>query len=77
MSDTNQTTQIESNPDILGGLPCIAGTRIPVRAIWSFYEAGYNTEEIIREYPTLTPQQVAAAISYMRGSVQKTTDGAA
>lgn len=40
----------------------IAGTRIPVRAIQAFAEAGYDMPGIIREYPTLTPADVAAAL---------------
>jgi len=40
----------------------VAGTRIPVRAIRAFAAAGYNNEAIIREYPTLTLQDVQAAL---------------
>jgi uncharacterized protein (DUF433 family) len=57
---------ITSDPDIQGGLPCIAGTRVPARAIWDFHRGGYSVAEIIREYPTLTPEQVAWAISYSK-----------
>ena len=40
----------------------IAGTRIPVRAIQAFAAAGYDMAGIIREYPTLTPADVTAAL---------------
>jgi len=53
---------IESNSDILGGTPCIAGTRIPVTAIQAFNDAGYNMTEIMKEYPTLTAEQINDAI---------------
>lgn len=33
----------------------ISGTRIPVDAIYSFMKAGYSDQEIIDEYPSLTP----------------------
>jgi DNA-binding transcriptional MerR regulator len=42
----------------------IAGTRIPTSAIWTFHEAGYSTDAIIREYPQLRPCDVAAAIDH-------------
>jgi uncharacterized protein (DUF433 family) len=44
--------------------PVVAGTRIPVRAIQSFANAGYSIDQIIKEYPSLTQEDVRAAISY-------------
>lgn len=44
--------------------PVVAGTRIPVRAIRAFDDAGYTTDQIIAEYPTLTKQDVEAALSF-------------
>ena len=46
----------------------IAGTRIPVRAVRAFAEAGYDTAGIIREYPTLTPADVAAALLQVKAA---------
>lgn len=42
----------------------VAGTRIPTSAIWNFREAGCTADEIIREYPQLTPTDVEAAIAH-------------
>lgn len=47
-----------------GGHPVIAGTRIPVQAIKAFAAEGYTPEQIQREYPTLTKDDIAAAIAY-------------
>ncbi|GAC1517402.1 MAG: hypothetical protein NVS1B4_17500 [Gemmatimonadaceae bacterium] len=44
----------------------IAGTRIPTTAVWNFHQAGYTTAAIIREYPRLTPVDVASAIDFER-----------
>ncbi len=41
----------------------IAGTRIPVRAIKSFADAGFSTQQIIQEYPSLTHEDIEAAIA--------------
>lgn len=40
-----------------------AGTRIPVRAVREFADAGYSVQKIIAEYPDLTPADVAAALA--------------
>jgi len=42
----------------------IAGTRIPVRAIKRYAAAGYSVEHILKEYPDLTKEDVAAALAY-------------
>jgi uncharacterized protein (DUF433 family) len=53
-------------PGIHGGtVPVIVGTRIPPRAVKSFHEAGYTVEGIREQYPTLTVEQIEAAIAYV------------
>ena len=42
----------------------VAGTRIPVRSVKAFHEAGYSIGDIQREYPTLTTADIEAAIKY-------------
>jgi uncharacterized protein (DUF433 family) len=44
--------------------PVIAGTRIPVRSIKDFADAGYSIERILEQYPSLTPDDVRAAMAY-------------
>jgi len=45
----------------------ISETRIPVKAIKNFHDAGYSINEIIDEYPSLTKKDVQAAITYSEG----------
>ena len=42
----------------------VGGTRIPTLAIWNFHQAGYNTDQIVKEYPRLTVTDVNAAIEF-------------
>jgi DNA-binding transcriptional MerR regulator len=44
--------------------PVIAGTRIPVRSVKDFVEAGYSVDQIVEQYPSLTPDDVRAAIAH-------------
>lgn len=53
---------IEKRRPVLRNRPVIAGTRIPVEAIRSFHEAGYDTDRILAEYPALTAEDVTAAL---------------
>lgn len=62
------------NPDSIGKIGrnrfvaqnewTVSGTRIPVRVIKSFHEAGYSVDAIMREYPSLTEQDIKAAIAH-------------
>lgn len=58
--------KIVRDPAVMGGAWVIAGTRIPTEAVWSFHEAGYDTEAIIQQYPRLVPDDIAASIAHER-----------
>ena len=57
---------IVSTPDVLRGKPRIKGTRIPVSLIFGYLAMGNTFEEIIREFPDLTKEQIAACLDYAR-----------
>lgn len=62
--DESVVGRIERSRFINHNAPVIAGTRIRVQAIQRFAEAGYSTEQIIKEYPDLTAKDVEAALAY-------------
>jgi uncharacterized protein (DUF433 family) len=57
-------TRIVSDPDILGGKPCVKGTRISVEFILELVAAGASRGDILREYPRLTTEDVEEALRY-------------
>jgi uncharacterized protein (DUF433 family) len=61
---------ISVNPEICGGAPCIAGTRIMVSSILSQIAGGYSIEKILQGYPQLTREQVVSAIEYATALVR-------
>ncbi len=56
--------RISIDPNICFGKPCIRGTRIWVSLILDFLASGMSTEEVLGEYPHLTPEDIRAAIAY-------------
>jgi uncharacterized protein (DUF433 family) len=56
--------RLNTDPKILGGQVCIKGTRIPVTLILDALAAGDTAEELLRGYPTLTREDIAAALAY-------------
>lgn len=55
---------ISKRKGICGGRSIIVGTRIPVWSIIKWYKVGMSVENIMREFPQLTPSQVHDAFSY-------------
>ena len=53
---------IVSNPNILGGVPTIAGTRIPAKQMLYLFRDGYTIEAIHDEYPQLSIQVINRVI---------------
>jgi uncharacterized protein (DUF433 family) len=64
MEDKEMFERISSDPDILHGKPCVRGTRIPVYLIVSLIAEGETVENIIKDYPSLTPEDIRAALRY-------------
>ncbi len=56
--------RITSDPAILGGKPCIKGTRISVELVLEWLAAGAAKEEILRAYPHLVAADIEQAIRY-------------
>ena len=54
----------ERHRNIARNQTVIAGTRIPVRSIKAFADAGYSVDAIRKEYPTLTEEDIRAAIKH-------------
>jgi uncharacterized protein (DUF433 family) len=57
---------ITSDPDILGGTPVFSGTRVPLRALLDYFEAGDSLEEFLEDFPSVTREQAEAAMKYAR-----------
>lgn len=52
------------DPEVMGGKPCIRGTRVTVGTITGLLASGAEIPEILELYPYLTIEDVRAALSY-------------
>ena len=50
-----------SDPKILGGKPCVRGTRLSVEFLLELAASGATQEQILAQYPQLTQDGLAAA----------------
>ena len=53
---------VHSDPDILGGTPVFVGTRVPVRTLLDYLEAGDSLNEFLEDFPSVTREQAVAAL---------------
>jgi uncharacterized protein (DUF433 family) len=57
-------SRITSNVGVLGGKPCIAGTRLSIEFILELVASGGSAADIVKAFPQLTPADVEAALRY-------------
>lgn len=60
----NYFERITINPSVCHGKACIKGTRIPVSVILDNLAEGISREEILKSYPSLSSEDIQAAIAY-------------
>ncbi len=60
----NEHPRVAISAEIMAGTPCIKGTRIPLYIILDNVAAGKNFKEILDNYPTLTREDLQAAIRF-------------
>jgi len=56
--------RITFDKEIMGGQACIRGMRIPVSLVINLVANGMTSDEIIKEYPDLEPDDIKEALQY-------------
>ena len=46
------------DPDILSGMPVFRGTRVPVKNLIDYLEAGDSLEDFLDDFPSVTKENV-------------------
>ena len=58
------TERISVDPDVCHGQACIKGTRIPVHQIVRMLANGDTIEDLLKEYPSITREDILACLDY-------------
>lgn len=56
----NAAKVISSDPDVMGGTPVFAGTRVPVQTLLDYLESGDSIADFLAGFPTVNREQVIA-----------------
>jgi len=57
---------IHSDPRIQGGVPVFFGTRVPVKNLFDYIEAGDSLDQFLRDFPSVSREQAIAALELAR-----------
>lgn len=60
MSSTSRV--IHSDPDILGGTPVFIGTRVPMKNLIDYLEAGDSLDQFLDHFPSVSRESAIAAL---------------
>lgn len=69
MDISNTEGIIACDPEIMGGMPVFAGTRVPIQALIDYLKGGETLDEFLRDFPSVTREQTAGAIQLMGSSL--------
>ena len=71
ISAMNYQDRIVRDPQIVGGEPVLKGTRVTLKTVLACLAEGATTAEILADFPTLSEDDVRAAIAFAAASAQE------
>ena len=67
----NYNAFFERRPDLCGGDLVVKGTRVTVRTLLASLAEGASVEEILADFPTVSPQAMRAVIAFAAASAEE------
>ncbi len=63
------TPVIVRDPEILSGIPCFRGTRVPFQNLLDYLEAGDTLDQFLEQFPTVTREMAIGALETAKESL--------
>ena len=60
----SQSPAIVSDPEVMGGTPVLAGTRVPFQTLLDYLESGSPLEEFLEDFPSVSRELAVRALQY-------------
>ena len=60
---------VTCSPDVLGGTPVFAGTRVPIQTLIDYLEGNETIDDFLEGFPTVTREQVVAFLEEAKDRV--------
>lgn len=68
IADMTEDQLIQQSDDILGGLLLFAGTRVPVRTMIDYLEAGERLDDFLEDFPTVSRAQATGLLKLVEST---------
>lgn len=65
---------INKDPEILGGTPVFSGTRVPIRILIEYLEAGDRLDDFLESYPTVSRNQAIEVLKRAKAVLTEKSD---
>ncbi len=69
MTGFSEDQLIQQSDDILGGIPVFAGTRVPVRTLIDYLEAGERLDDFLDDFPTVSREQAVGLLDLVKATL--------
>ena len=66
---TQLSSIVHFSPKILGGTLVFVGTRVPVKNLFDYLEAGDSLDTFLDAFPTVTREQAIQALEHAQGAL--------
>lgn len=66
-----ELARITFDPKVMGGKPCIRGTRVTVGTVVGLVATSHDRQEILALYPYLEPEDIDDALAYAAWRVEE------
>jgi uncharacterized protein (DUF433 family) len=60
---------IVRDPEIMSGMPCFRGTRVPFKNLIDYLEGGHSLGDFLRQFPTVTNAMAVQALEEAKESL--------
>ncbi|TFW32123.1 DUF433 domain-containing protein [Massilia horti] len=62
---------ISRNPEIMSGVPCFVGTRVPVQNLFDYLESSFPLGEFLKQFPTVSEEAAVGVLEEAKHSLLK------
>ena len=63
-------SEVVKDPEILGGVPVFAGTRVPVKNLFDALMGGDSIDEFLDDFPTVKLEQIKAVLEEAEHAIE-------
>ena len=67
--DAMKSTVVTSSPDVMGGTPVFAGTRVPIENLLDYLEGGDSIDDFLEGFPSVSREQVITFLEETKARV--------